>query len=296
MPRRPRIHFPGALFHVMSRGNARQPIFLKDKDWRVFLRMLAEAKARFLFRLYAYCLMPNHFHLLIESGVLPIAGAMHLLLTGYAVYFNREYQRVGHVFQGRYKPILCDRDPYLLALIRYIPLNPVRAGLVKNSVDWPWSSHREYLSLRPTGLVDTAFPLSLFHDDEATARSRYEEFVSSGQAMGHEPRFYPDKPYLGVLSESLVKKQGYEDARRPPRTVSLEKICREISGSTGVAADLLRSGIKNRTAVEARWGFIRRAIDEGFTPVEIAGFLSCGPTVVSKVLSAARKLGKLGNV
>ena len=126
MARKPRIHFPGALYHVIARGNRRQGIFRDDKDLQRFLTYLSDVKSRFPFRLYAYGLMKNHLHLLIEVDEVPLSRIMHSLLFGYAGYFNRRYGEAGHLFQGRYKAIVCDKDAYLLELVRYIHLNPVR--------------------------------------------------------------------------------------------------------------------------------------------------------------------------
>ena len=131
MARKPRIHFPGALYHVITRGNRRQGIFLDEKDLQRFLTYLSDCKNRFPFRLYAYALMKNHLHLLIEVEENPLSRIMQSLLFGYARYFNRRYGEVGHLFQGRYKAILCDKDAYLLELVRYIHLNPVRAKIVR---------------------------------------------------------------------------------------------------------------------------------------------------------------------
>jgi REP element-mobilizing transposase RayT len=125
MARKPRIHFPGALYHVITRGNRRQGIFQDEKDLEQFLTYLSNCKNRFPFCLYAYALMQNHLHFLIEVGEIPLSRIMQSLLFGYAHYFNRRYREVGHLFQGRYKAILCDKDAYLLELVRYIHLNPL---------------------------------------------------------------------------------------------------------------------------------------------------------------------------
>ena len=116
MARKPRVHFPGALYHVISRGNQRQDIFFEDKDLKTFLSYLSEYKTRYPFYLYAYSLMKNHFHLLLEVHGTPLSKIMQSLLFRYTRYFNKRYGKMGHLFQGRYKAILCDKDAYLLRL------------------------------------------------------------------------------------------------------------------------------------------------------------------------------------
>src|SRR5579883_3064641 len=127
MPRSPRINQPGLVFHVISRGNAKQEIFFEKRDWQRFLDLLSDVKNATRLNVLAYCLMPNHFHLLVRTGPVRLSTIMQQLLTRYAAYFNTRTGRVGHVFQSRFKAYLCDRDAYLLELVRYIHLNPVRA-------------------------------------------------------------------------------------------------------------------------------------------------------------------------
>jgi len=159
MARRPRIHCPGALHHVIRRGNRKQRIFLDDKDLERFLTYFSECKRRFSFRLCAFALMKNHVHLLIESGEIPLSRMMQSLLFRYARYFNMRHGEAGHLFQGRYKAILCDKDVYLLELVHSIHLNPVRAEIVKAPEDYVWSGHLCYLGKGKEDLIDEGFVL-----------------------------------------------------------------------------------------------------------------------------------------
>jgi len=131
MARKSRIEYPGAFYHVMTRGNRKQVVFKDDKDRLKFLRKLLEYKEKYGFALYAYILMKNHIHLLIETRDVPLSRIMQGLLQSYTQWYNGKYRTVGHLFQGRYKAILCDKKVYLLNLIRYIHLNCIRVGLVK---------------------------------------------------------------------------------------------------------------------------------------------------------------------
>lgn len=141
MARPLRLEFAGALYHLTARGNARSEIFADDEDRRVFLELLGKEIAQQGWRCYAYCLMGNHYHLLIETPEANLVAGMRRLNGVYTQAFNRRHQRVGHVFQGRYKSIVVDKDSYGLELSRYIVLNPVRARMVKRAQDWAWSSY-----------------------------------------------------------------------------------------------------------------------------------------------------------
>lgn len=139
------------MYHLIARGNDRQNIFHSRDDYLKFLSLLGKQKETLGFYLYAYCLMTNHVHLLIERQAERIGRVMQRLLTGYSQYFNRRYRHIGHVFQGRHKAILCQSDGYLIRLVRYIHLNPVRAGMVDTAGQYFYSSHRAYLDIETTG-------------------------------------------------------------------------------------------------------------------------------------------------
>ncbi|MFH1142435.1 MAG: transposase, partial [Candidatus Uhrbacteria bacterium] len=141
MARPLRIEFPGATYHVTSRGNARNDIFLSDNDRHQFLKTLSETIERYNWLCHSYCLMGNHYHILIETPEGNLAKGMRQLNGVYTQAFNKINQRVGHIFQGRYKAFLIEKEPYLLEVIRYIVLNPVRALLVNDPKNWKWSSY-----------------------------------------------------------------------------------------------------------------------------------------------------------
>jgi REP element-mobilizing transposase RayT len=150
MPRPPRIEFPGAMYHVTARGNNRARIVWEDEDRRLFLRALAWVVSRHCLELHAYCLMSNHYHLALRTPMGNLSRAMQALNSAFAVAMNRRHARVGHLFQGRYHASLVEHEPYLLELVRYVVLNPVRAGLAASPERWPWLSHRATLGLAPT--------------------------------------------------------------------------------------------------------------------------------------------------
>lgn len=183
MPRQPRIWFPGALYHVTVRGNNREPIFLTEADYRRYLKLLAQGMRLVDARLLAYALMTNHVHLMVQTGpVHPISKLMQSLGTAYTMYVNHKYERVGHVFQGRYHSVLVEKDSYALELTRYIHLNPVRARMVRAPEQYRWSSYRAYLGKDDDRLVDTEDILSLISPSTAEQRPFYQQFVLEGMA------------------------------------------------------------------------------------------------------------------
>jgi len=145
MARKPRLHVPGALYHVIWRGNEQRQVFFDEDDCYRFYALLEEGVSRFGYRVHGFCLMPNHVHLALQAGKDSLSRSMQNLAFRYTQATNRKLGRSGHLFQGRYKALLVDRDAYLLELVRYIHLNPVRARLVADLADYPWSGHQAYL-------------------------------------------------------------------------------------------------------------------------------------------------------
>ncbi len=153
MARPLRIEYAGAFYHITARGNARQDIYLTDADRSAFLALLAQTCGRYDWRCHAYCLMSNHYHLLLETNQPTLSTGMKFLNGLYTQHFNRQHHRTGHLYQGRFKGILVERDAYLLELARYIVLNPVQASMVRSAKDWPWSSYRERQDSPPSIIV-----------------------------------------------------------------------------------------------------------------------------------------------
>ena len=181
MARQLRIGFEGALYHITSRGNLREAVFFEDSDKERFLDIIARTKERYGYLLYAYALMDNHYHLFIETPKANISQIMQNINTSYTVYINKKYRRSGHLFQGRFKGIIVDKDEYLVVLSRYIHLNPIRAGIVRKPEDYEWTSYRVYIgkASQGTALVDTADTLSCFSKDRGKAAQAYREFVEA---------------------------------------------------------------------------------------------------------------------
>ena len=185
MTRPLRIEYEGAVCHVTSRGNARQDIYVDDEDRHAFLEVLGDVVDRLNWTCHAYCLMSNHFHLLIETPDANLSRGMRHLNGVYTQGFNRRHGRVGHVLQGRFKSILVERDNYLLELARYVVLNPVRAKMVRSARDWPWSSYCATADQQePLPFLTTDWILSQFSDDRRRATDLYRKFVKQGRGVG----------------------------------------------------------------------------------------------------------------
>jgi len=186
MARPLRLEFPCALFHLTARGNAQQAIFLDDGDRQHFLRLLGREVQQQQWRCYLYCLMGNHYHLLIETPEPNLSRGLKRLHGTYTQWFNRRHQRVGHLLQGRFKSLLVEKERDLLELCRDVVLNPVRAGMVREVGEWNWSSDRATAGLQEApDWLDVPAVLSLFNDSVATARTAYRGFVADGVTNPH---------------------------------------------------------------------------------------------------------------
>jgi putative transposase len=181
MSRPPRVQVPGGLYHVTARGDNREPIFLDDRDREKHLGLLDEVVLHEEWSCFAYCLMTNHFHLLIETPEPNIAHGMQALNGRYAQRFNRRHGRVGHLFERRYDSVLIESDCHLAEVERYIVLNPFRAQLRQRAEDWPWSSYRATAGLaRAPRFLDVDRVLMEFGRDPRVGRARYADFVADG--------------------------------------------------------------------------------------------------------------------
>ena len=188
MPRKSRIDIAGALHHVIARGIEKGLIFRDARDYDFFLSRLNKVLVETQTSCCAWALLPNHFHLLLRTGDLPLATVMRRLMTGHAISFNRRHERVGHLFQNRYKSILCQENAYFLELVRYIHLNPLRAGLVENLGQleaYPYSGHGVIMGRQRQEWHNVKEVLSCFDNQTAAARKKYKAFIAKGVGQGH---------------------------------------------------------------------------------------------------------------
>ncbi len=205
MARPLRIEFCGALYHVTSRGDRREAIFEDDEDRETFLSILGEVTDRFNWLCHAYCLMTNHYHLVVETPEGNLSKGMRQLNGVFTQASNRRHARTGHLFQGRFKGILVDKESYLLEVTRYVVLNPVRAGMVKQAGDWPWSSYRAMVGEVPVPEWLAADGLlAQFGPRRGRARQRYREFVS--RAAGDGPIWTALRQQIYLGGEAFVER------------------------------------------------------------------------------------------
>jgi len=205
MARPLRLEFSGALYHVTARGNRQEDIFEDDKDRKNFLSIFQAVCERFNWVCHAYCLMSNHYHLLIETPDANLSKGMRQLNGVYTQSINRTHNRVGHLFQGRYKAILVEKDNYLLELSRYIVLNPVRAEMVRTARDWRWSSYRAMIGqINKPEFLEVDWVLSAFGKRKSKAIAAYRKFVSEGKKQPSPWMSLKNQIYLG--GDNFVEK------------------------------------------------------------------------------------------
>jgi hypothetical protein len=224
--------------------------------------------------------MPNHFHLLIRVGKFNLALIMQTILTRYAMHFNIEQRRKGHLFQSRYKAILCSDDPYLLTLIRYIHLNPVRAGLAAGPKDWRWSGHEEYLG-SVSDLVETAFPLSMFSITPEVARASYESFIMEGLGGAEGQVNFLRNP-AGAPHPQDGHARASKEGNRIIRQENIEEIGYAVAVEAGTELKAIRGPSQTHSLAGIRRLLIRRALNSGFRPSQIAIFLNRSPALIAK--------------
>jgi len=227
MARPLRIEFPGAVYHVTSRGNARQAIFIDDEDRGRFFGILSTVVERFNWFCHAYCLMENHYHLLIETLDGNLSKGMRELNGVYTQEFNQKHRRVGHLFQGRYKAIIVEKDSHLLSLCRYVVLNPVRSGLIEKPEQWRWSSYKASTGVAKKPVFLTVdWILSQLGGRKRVAREKYKKFVMEGidkespwETLKGQI-FWGTEEFIKNLSGFLKKKENIKEVPKLQRYVA----------------------------------------------------------------------------
>jgi len=292
MARKPRVEYAGAFYHVICRGNQRQVIFRSDSDRKYYLERLEEYRQRHGFNVYAYVLMSNHVHLLIQTGEVALSRIMQGLQLKYTRYYNRKYKKVGHLFQGRYKAILCDRQAYLLELVRYLHLNPGRMRAPMDPWKYKWSSHAAYLGKSGSVRIDTSAVLGELNRSVGQARRAYLRFMAEGKGAGHQAVYYDvwDQRILGDKNfvEQIDKKiRSEREIELPGPRAKLSKLLRLTAQAYRVAErDLVRPG-RQRRWVKSRAALVYLAREWGRASVkEIGRRLHRDPSIISRLYAA----------
>lgn len=281
MPRQARLDAPGVLHHVMARGIERRKIFRGDSDRDDFVGRLAKRAEKGAWIVYAWSLMPNHFHLLVRTGKQTLSQNMRSLMSGYAGYFNRRHNRHGHVFQNRYKSIVCEEETYFLELVRYLHLNPLRSKIVSdlsNLNKWPYSGHSAITGRVSRPWQNTDEVLGRFSEERGEAIRQYREFVGAGMDQGRRPelsgggllrsyggwkgvvelrrvreKYRSDERVLGSTEfmEEIVREAEKEEEGKN-RKVSFDTLISRIAGDMKLSREALTGGGRNRDVTRAR--------------------------------------------
>lgn len=279
MARPLRIEFPGAVYHITSRGNARQAIFTDDEDRGGFLDVLSMVVERFKWLCHAYCLMENHYHLLIETPNANLSKGMRELNGVYTQGFNQRYRRVGHLFQGRYKAIIVEKDHHLLSLCRYVVLNPVRVGLIRKPEQWRWSNYKATIGLakRPSFLT-IDWVLSQFGGRKRMAMEKYRRFVMEGidkespwETLKGQI-FWGTDEFIKQLSSLLDEKESIKEVPKVQRYAARPPLGELFKGKKG----------KERTDEDR--AIYDAYVRHGYTMKEIADHLHFHYATISRAI------------
>jgi REP element-mobilizing transposase RayT len=303
----------------MVRGLERRLIFRDDADRRDFVARLAALTERGAVRVYAWALLPNHAHLLVRTGTRPLARAMRSLLTGYAGAFNRRHRRVGHLFQNRYKSIVVEEEPYLLELVRYLHLNPLRARMVPDlrTLDrYPWSGHSALMGSVPRPWQTTEEILGQFGRDPRRARRAYREFVAAGLPQGRRPEFQGGgllrshggwvavaalrrgrEAYLGderVLGSSEfvehLRRTVEDSSKAAPRRLTLDTLVARVCRQVGILPEHLGEGSRRSAVSRARDGIAYLWVEVlGHPGRPLAPLLGVRPQAVYQAVTRGRQ-------
>ena len=324
MPRRARLDIAGALHHIMVRGGNRSPIFLDDEDRARFLKRLGEKVTEGKCDVYAWVLMANHVHLLFKTGEQGISTVMRRVLTWYAQYFNRRHHRTGHLFENRYKSILCEEKTYLLSLVRYIHLNPVRGKITATLDDldrYPWSGHSALMGRAKHPWMSTDFILSQFGSKKSAARRAYHTFMAEGMGLGKQPeltggglirskggwsqvlaargRYEKEESDERILGDgdfvTRVLKEAEEKTRRQLRIRksggNIEKIIEEECRRGGVAIKEIKAGSRRRKVSAVRARIAKYGIEElGLSLAEVARKLGVNTSSVARAVTRGESM------
>lgn len=274
MPRHPRIHYPGAVFHVIARGNNQNNIFHDQTDFRKYLLILKETLTKMPFYVLAYALMNNHIHILIEVNEVELSKIMKLVQQRYTQYYNKKYGTYGHVFQGRFKALLVDKENYLLQLIYYIHTNPLNAGLDVELGTYTWTGHHELVNNKRL-ILDSIRLMAYIEDDIEKAKVKYIQLFS--------------KPVLSELSQEVYIRG--EDTDKPTMTattvlhnVSKDSLLQLVCRFTGSDPELVTGKSRQCNVVNARKVFVFIAKQYCDMPgYEIAEFLAKTPEHISRM-------------
>lgn len=292
LSRQLRLEYPGAIWHITSRGNERREIFRDDNDRHEFIQFLTQVIGERRWLLHAWVLMSNHYHLLIETPEIGLSRGMKSLNREYAEYFNWRHDRIGHLFHGRFKGILVEREGHLLELVRYIVLNPVRAGMVRYAGDYAWSNYRTTAGMEPPPKwLEVDWTLDQFDPhDRVHACEEYRRFVADGRGASYNPwEKLVGQIYLGGedfcerMQAMVNAKERSVQHPRPQRSFvhpGLDAVAGAVARTFGVTVD----DLQKKSRGDARKALVQLAIEEGGLTVRgIAEWIKASEVATSKL-------------
>ena len=286
MPRLPRLNVPGGCYHVILRGNHREPLFGSPGDRRVLNEIVEDAIDRCGARIHAFCWMTNHLHALMQISDRPLGSVVQRIAQRYSRYRHKRLHTRGHLFERRHRAKLVDVDAYFLTLLRYIHLNPVKARLVDDPTSYPWSSHRAFLGKEAIPWLTTTFALSLFSNNLAHARAAYQRFMLEtvgDDEQGLEEKLHPDDSRVLGTDEFVLNIRLAPHL--PPSQLSLEQLAEEVCGEHETTVALLTSSLRSRSITSVRVEFTRRALTQHVAALcDIARFLRRHPSSLGRLL------------
>ncbi|SFF92873.1 REP element-mobilizing transposase RayT [Desulfotomaculum arcticum] len=274
MGRKPRVEYAGALYHVIQRGNNREYIFDKDEDKTFLLKDIKDRKVGTGFKLYGYVIMDNHYHLVLQVEDEPLSKLMHLINSSYGRYYNREHNRTGHVYDGRYKVIPIQNERYLMAVLRYVHRNPVRAGICSQVNKYSWSSDEYYRNNRGN-FIDIDLLLGMLSNDREKAIKQYISFMEQEDTIDYEQ--------MDVIGD-----RSFMITINPPKKEPVKKSLDEILVDTGVCpADftLIKNGSRKRNLVPYKVAYAEEAVKQKYTFKSIGENINVSATAISKLLN-----------
>lgn len=294
MARKPRIHVPGGFYHVILRGNGRQAIFFDAEDRRQWQLFLEKGLTRHQHRLHAYCWMTNHVHMALQAGAEPLAKFMAYVASRYAYYLNRKTHRPGHLFERRYRAILIQEDTYLKELVRYIHLNPVRAGMATDPSDYPWTSHGAYLNKAAADWLTVDMVAEMFGTSRNAASRAYARFVSTQSSdetmhllrhgMDIDDRIAGDEEWTNAL---LVNPDS------PAKPKDLDELVRVACDTHNVTETALLSPSRSRRNSQIRAEIALEATKQGVATVtDVARRFQRAHSGLSRAMNRVRDLQK----
>lgn len=291
MPRKPRLHIPGGLYHVTLRGNDRQTLFFDADDRRRWESLIDEGLKRHRHRIHAYCWMTNHIHMAIQCHELPLSRFMGFIASQYARSTNKKMNRSGHLFERRHRAILVQTDAYLKELVRYIHLNPLRAGMVDAIADYQWCSHRAYLNNNPPGWLTLNWVWSAFGESLVEARHQYDRFMQTDGSTSilqklrggsdDDHRVLGDDRFIASLGPSVTQSASRQ---------SLKELTKTICGKYDVTEAELQSSSRERkySAIRAEIG-LAACSNEIASNAEIARYFNRSQSGLSRAISELRR-------